>query len=339
MRMNKKQFIKDLPKVELHIHLEGAIPVKTLWNLIVKYKGNKNISNVEELAERFKYKDFPQFIETWRWKNQFLREYEDFTFIAKEVAGDLKDQNIRYVEMFYTPADHFNKNIELQKLTEAIRKGFGYYANEIDILLIADLCRDAGPDSGMPVVNQLSELKDSGVIGIGIGGSEHKFPPGPFKNVYEKAREYGFKTTAHAGEAAGADSIWGAINELKIDRIGHGTRAFEDERLVEYLGNKQIPLEMCPISNLRTGVIKDIKEHPVLDYYKKGLNVFVNTDDPKMFNNSLEDEYLILMEECGFELNNIKKLTENSINSAWCEKGKKQKLINEINRYFEVALQ
>ncbi|UCH13793.1 MAG: adenosine deaminase [Bacteroidales bacterium] len=336
--MNRERFIKDLPKVELHIHLEGAIPVIALWNLIVKYKGNKNIGNAEELAERFKYKDFPQFIETWGWKNQFLREYEDFKYIAKEVACDLKDQNIRYVEMFYTPADHFHKNIELQKLTEAVREGFNYYANEIDILLIADLCRDAGPDSGMPVVNQLSELKDTGVIGIGIGGSEHKYPPAPFKQVYERARKYGFKTTAHAGEAAGADSIWGAINELKADRIGHATRAFEDDRLVEYLGNKQIPLEMCPISNLRTGVIKDIKEHPVKAYYKKGLNVFVNTDDPKMFNNCLDDEYLILMKECGFELTDIKKLLENSINSAWCETGKKQKLINEINTYFESVL-
>ncbi len=188
----------------------------------------------------------------------------------------------------------------------------------------------------MHVVHQLSELKDKKIIGIGIGGSEHKYPPGPFKEVYEKAREYGFKTTAHAGEASGADSIWGAINQLKTDRIGHGTRAFEDDKLIEYLKENQIPLEMCPISNIRTGVVKNIKEHPVRDYYKKGLNVFVNTDDPKMFNNSMEEEYLMLMEECGFKSADIKKLTENGINSAWCENSKKQKLVNELNRYLKL---
>jgi adenosine deaminase len=327
-----KEFIRNLPKVELHIHLEGAIPVRSLWNLLVKYGGNKDIISIEDLHNKFQYRDFPHFIDTWVWKNQFLREYEDFTYIAKEVAGDLKDQNIRYVEMFYTPADHFSKNIELQKLTEAIRDGFSFYSDEIEIYLIADLCRDAGPVSGLHVVDQLSELKDSGVIGIGIGGSEHKYPPGPFKEVYEKARGYGFRTTAHAGEAAGAESIWDVINDLKTDRIGHGTRAFEDDKLIEYLKENQIPLEMCPISNIRTGVVKNIKEHPVKDFYKKGLNVFVNTDDPKMFNNSLEEEYLMLMEECGFKSVEIMKLIENAINSAWCENSKKQKLISELNK-------
>ena len=323
-----------MPKVELHIHLEGAIPVNSLWDLVVKYGGNKIITSPEKLRDKFRYKDFPHFIDTWRWKNQFLKEYEDFTFIAKEVAKDLRDQNIRYVEMFYTPSDHFHKNLELQKLTEAIKKGINYYSDGIDIFLIADLCRDTGPESGMTSINELSELKDSNVIVIGIGGSEHKYPPEPYKDVYEKARLYGFKTTAHAGEASGAASIWGAVNELRVDRIGHGTRAFEDEKLIEYLGKNQIPLEMCPISNIRTGVVTNIRDHPIRDYFYRGLNVSVNTDDPKMFNNSMEDEYLLLIEECGFELQNIKKLLENSINSAWCGDDKKKELINELNCYF-----
>ncbi len=333
-QIDNRQFIRDLPKVELHIHLEGAIPVDALWKLVVKYGGNKHINSLQDLHDKFQYKDFPNFIETWIWKNQFLREYEDFTFIAKEVAGDFKDQNIRYAEMYYTPADHFNKNIELQRLTEAIRAGLNYCSGETEIYLIADLCRDAGPDTGMQIIHQLRELKESGVIGIGIGGSEHKYPPGPFEKVYEKAREFGFRTTAHAGEAAGAESIWGAINCLKTDRIGHGTRAFEDVKLVEYLKENQIPLEMCPISNIRTGVVKNINEHPVRDFYKKGLNVFINTDDPKMFNNSMEEEYYLLMEECGFKSADIKKLIENAINSAWCENSKKLKLINELNKCF-----
>ncbi len=332
------KFIRHMPKVELHIHLEGAIPVNSLWELVVKYGGNKSIKEPGQLRDKFRYKDFSHFIDTWRWENQFLREYEDFTFIAKEVAKDLSEQNIRYVEMFYTPSDHFHKNIELQKLTEAIKKGINYYADEIDILLIADLCRDTGPVSGMSVVDGLGELKGSNVIGIGIGGSEHKYPPGPYRVVYEKARSYGFRTTAHAGEASGAESIWGAINELKVDRIGHGTRAYEDEKLIEYLKENQIPLEMCPISNVKTGVVNNIDDHPIKDYFNRGLNVFVNTDDPRMFNNSMEDEYLSLTEKCGFELSDIKKLMVNSINSAWSGDDKKKELTNELERYFAECL-
>jgi adenosine deaminase len=328
------RFIRQMPKVELHIHLEGAIPVNSLWELVVKYGGNKSINGPQQLNERFRYKDFPHFIDTWRWKNQFLREYEDFTFIAREVAKDLISQNIRYVEMFYTPSDHFHKNIELQKLTEAINEGISYYSDEIDIFLIADLCRDTGPVAGMSSVRGLIEMKDTRVIGIGIGGSEHKYPPEPYRDVYEKARLNGFRTTAHAGEASGAESIWGAVKELKVDRIGHGTRAFEDASLIRHLREEEIPIEMCPISNVRTGVVSSIENHPVRDYFDRGLNVFVNTDDPKMFNNSMDDEYLSLIEKCGFELADIKKLVMNSINSAWCGDDKKKQLISGIERYF-----
>jgi adenosine deaminase len=328
------RFIRQMPKIELHIHLEGAIPVNSLWELVVKYGGNKSISGPQQLNERFRYKDFPHFIDTWRWKNQFLREYEDFTFIAREVAKDLISQNIRYVEMFYTPSDHFYKNIELQKLTEAINEGISYYSDEIDIFLIADLCRDTGPVAGMSVVQGLIEMKDSRVIGIGIGGSEHKYPPEPYRDVYEKARLYGFGTTAHAGEASGAESIWGAVKELRVDRIGHGTRAFEDTSLISYLKEEETPLEMCPISNVRTGVVSSIENHPVRDYFDWGLNVFVNTDDPKMFNNSMDDEYISLIEKCGFELADIKRLVLNSINAAWCGDDKKKQMISEVEKHF-----
>jgi adenosine deaminase len=322
-------WFRQVPKVELHIHLEGAIPHGALWELVKKYNGDPSVPNPEALEHRFHYRDFPHFIETWIWKNQFLRKYEDFTFIAEEVARDLVRQNIWYAEVFFSPMDFARHGLKAQKLTEAIRMGLSRVPG-VDIALVADLVRDFGPQRASGTLAELNEVKDLGVVGIGIGGSEQEFPPEPFKSVYEKAHQLGFKTSAHAGEAAGAASIWGAIRTLKVDRIGHGTRAKEDELLLEYLVEHKIPLEMCPISNVRTGVVKTPKEHPVRYYFERGIILTINTDDPKMFGNSLAEEYQLLEEELGFSRDEIRFLLLQSVQASWLSEEKKQQLIETI---------
>lgn len=332
---NTIDLIKKVPKIELHLHLEGAIPLTTLWQLIEKYDPATELGNISRLKEKFIYKDFPHFIETWLWKNEFLREYEDFTLIAGAVTEDLAQQNIRYAEVFYSPGDFVRHGLEPQKLTQAIREGLNLHADKITINLVADLIRDFGPEKGLIWLREIAEVKNLGVIGIGIGGAEHLFPPEPYQKVFEEARNLGFKTTAHAGEAAGSTSIWGAVNALKVDRIGHGTRAIEDPNLVAFLKEQQIPIEMCPISNLRTGVVPDLAAHPIAQFYTNDLLVSVNTDDPKMFNNSLEDEYTALIEVFGFGFTDIVKLIKNAINSAWCDDETRQKLFKELDEYSE----
>ena len=178
-------------------------------------------------------------------------------------------------------------------MTAAIRTGLDRVP-EIEVALVADLVRDFGPENGMTQLAELHEVQDLGVIGIGIGGSEQLHPPEPFADVYEKARELGFHTSAHAGEAAGAESIWGAIRALRVERLGHGTRAEEDSALLDYLAKNAIPLEMCPLSNVRTGVVTSIDKHPMRRYFERGILITVNTDDPKMFGNTLAEEYTLL---------------------------------------------
>lgn len=314
-----------VPKVELHLHLEGAIPYVALWELVGKYDGDPTVPDLAALKRRFEYRDFPHFIETWIWKNQFLREYEDFAFIAEAVASDLASQNIRYAEIFYSPPDFACHDLKSQELTRAIRTGLDRVL-EIKVNLVADLVRDFGPVKGAATLAEVAEVKDLGVIGIGIGGSEHDFPPEPYQQIYERARQFGFHTSAHAGEAAGAESIWGAIRALKVDRIGHGTRAYEDEALLDYLAEKQIPIEMCPISNLRTGVVDSIEQHPIREYFDRGLLVTVNTDDPKMFGNSLAEEYLTLVEQLGFSQDEICRLILTGIQASWLPAAQKENL-------------
>jgi adenosine deaminase len=332
-------FLHACPKIELHLHLEGAIPLDILWELVKKYGGHRELGNdIANLKKKFVFRDFPHFIETWIWKNQFLKEYEDFEFIARGVAGDLAAQNVKYAELFFTPGDHTAKGLELGRIVESTAQGLAALEKQIELKLVYDLCRDFGPDKGMEQLEQIKDLKDYGIIGIGIGGSEQSYPPEPFKAVYEKARSYGFRTSAHAGEAAGAESVWGAVRELKVDRIGHGTRSYEDPNLVEYLKQKQLPIEVCPLSNVCTGVVASISAHPVKTYFENGLNVCINTDDPKMFHNSLEQEYMCLINELGFSLQDIKRLLHNAAEAAWCDEKKTRELIIEIDNYWENKL-
>ncbi len=194
----------------------------------------------------------------------------------------------------------------------AVRRGLDRVPG-VGVALIADLVRNRGPEHGLRNLEEIAEVRDCGVIGIGIGGAEHDFPPEPFAPVYARARELGFHTTAHAGEAAGAASIWGALNVLRVERIGHGTRAYEDPRLLRRLAETQMPLEMCPLSNVRTKVVGAIEEHPIRRYVSEGLLVTVNTDDPKLFGNSLAEEYRLLQDRLGFTSEELQALTLNGI--------------------------
>jgi len=320
-----------LPKVELHVHLEGAISHGALFDLIQKYGGDPSLPDVTAIAKRFEYKNFAQFIEAWSWKNQFLREYEDFSHIAELTARDMANQNIRYAEMFFSPSLFVRHGLEVQELTHAVRIGLSRIP-EIETSLIADLVRDYGPEFEMTTLKRLNEVKGDGVIGIGIGGSEHEFPPEPFKSLYEEARLMGFHVNAHAGETAGPESIWGAIRHLHVDRIGHGTRAHEDPELLDYLREHRTPLELCPVSNVCTGVVSAIAEHPIREYFERGLIISVNTDDPMMFGTTLDKEYELLVQECGFTKQEICRLILLGVESSWLSEDRKKLLATSFEK-------
>ncbi len=321
----------ELPKVELHVHLEGAIPHAALFDLIQKYGGDPSVPDVAALAERFAYRNFPQFIAAWSWKNRFLREYEDFTHIARLAAEDLARQNIRYAEMFYSPSLFVRQGLEVQGLTRAIRAGLAAVPR-IEIALIADLVRDYGPQRELGTLERLEEVRDLGVIGIGLGGSEHEFPPEPFAPLYREARRLGLRTTAHAGEAAGPASIWGALRHLQVDRLGHATRAREDPALLDRLAAERTPLELCPGSNVRTRVVPGLAEHPIRAYFDRGLTISVNTDDPKMFGTALADEYRALHETCGFTRAEVRRLIMLAIESSWLPADRRAALAGAFER-------
>jgi adenosine deaminase len=309
-------WLHALPKAELHLHLEGAIPLEALWALVQRHGGDESVPDREALRRRLTYPDFPAFIEAWIWKNGFLRSAGDFTFIAEAVARDLARQNILYAELFFSPSRFAHLGLSAGDLARAIRRGLDLVP-ECETWLIPDLVRDHGPENAARTLAEVAELTDYGIVGVGMGGSEHVVPPEPFAPVYEEARRRGLRTSVHAGEAAGAESVRAAAEILRVDRIGHATRAEEDPALIDLLSERRIALELCPLSNVATGSIKRIEDHPARRYMDRGLNISINTDDPGMFHNSMAEEYAVLMDRFGFTDGEIRQLVLNALDASW----------------------
>jgi adenosine deaminase len=327
--------ILEMPKAEIHLHLEGAFTLNLLFKLIRKYGGGPEIDSIEDLRKKFVFKDFSHFIQTWLWKNKFFRKPDDFEESAYQTIKNLSVQNVIYAEVFFSPWDFISNGLKIEEIAEATISGIRKAESECSIKcnLIADIVRNYGAETSILRLNQITPYLMKGITGIGLGGSEKEFPPALFKDVFLEAKRRGFRTTVHAGEAAGAESVWSAISDLQAERIGHGVRAIEDPGLVNYLLEKQIPLEVCITSNLKTKVFRTLEQHP-LDYmYKMGLNVSVNSDDPTMFGANITDEFLMLHEKLNYTFYNLVTLSKKAIGSSFLEKSEKIKYNNIIDNY------
>ncbi len=333
-KINK--IIDGMPKIELHLHLEGAFTLPYMLHLIRKYEPDTSVKSVADLQKRFAYIDFDNFIETWFWKNQYFRESQDFYESTYTAIAALVKQNIIALEAFFSPWDFVDNNITAQEIIEATiagkkaaEKKFGMAIN-----LIADIVRDHGYQTAPKRFADLVPYRDE-ICGIGLGGSEAQYPNVLFQEVFETARDQGFHVVAHAGEASGAKSIWDALLYLKAERIGHGVRAIENAFLMEYLEKKQVPLEICPTSNLKTKVVPDISLHPLRQMYTEGLALTINSDDPTMYGSTLTEEYRLICHHLGFDTNDLQAFTMNALQASFFPEKTKAVLEKKIDHFWQ----
>ncbi len=312
----------DMPKVELHLHLEGAVPPAAMLEAIRRHGDDEVDARV--LADRYVFRDFADFVDTWVWKNRYLDSLATIEYVAEAVAAELVAHRVVYAEAFFSPTDFAEHGLAPQELALAWRRGLDRVPGS-DVALIVDLVRDTGPDRAARTFDQVREVaEEARIVGVGIGGIEDRFPPALFQPVYRRARSAGFHLTAHAGETAGPPSVWSALRDLGVERIGHGVRAVEDPDLVRFLADTRVPLEVCPTSNLRTGVVSHLDRHPVWELIAAGCAVTVNTDDPAMFGCTLDGEYELLA--CRLDDGAIREVAGAAIEASWAAEPRRVEL-------------
>lgn len=326
-------FIAAMPKAELHVHLEGTVKPATLIALADEYGIDLPITSLDDIEQFYTFRDFDHFIEIYITVCTCLCTPEAFTRITVDLGEEAHRQNIRYLEIHTNPEPHVRKRgISFPDLLHGLNAGRDEVRRRwgIELRWIFDGVRDAesGPRSVTQTVEWMKSLgPGDGVIGLGLGGTEHTYPPGQFHRDFAAAREAGYHIVAHAGETGGPESMWEAIRRLEIERIGHGIAAIQDPELVAYLRETGLPLEVCPSSNVRTGVVPTPQSHPVRALDEAGVCVTINSDDPPMFGTTLTDEYRFLARHFGYDASGIERLSLNAARASFLPVVEKERML------------
>jgi aminodeoxyfutalosine deaminase len=296
---------------ELHLHLEGAIAPETLREI------DPSLTR-EEIAAATSYADFAGFIASYVWVNRKLRSPGDYALAARRLFEYLETQGVTYAEVTLSAGVILWKQQDLSAVFDALAHEAGRARNQarMEVQWILDATRQWGPDAAKPVFDFAADRISEGVVGIGLGGFEEQGPAAWYAELYREARDRGLRLTCHAGETTGPQSIWDAL-AIGAERIGHGIRAVEDPRLLDYLREKDIPLEICMTSNVRTGAVASRGEHPVRRLFDAGVPIVLNTDDPALFGCTLTGEYELARREFGFSDDALASLAANSFRYAF----------------------
>ncbi|GAB4440785.1 MAG: adenosine deaminase [Chloroflexi bacterium OHK40] len=287
------EFIAAMPKVELHLHLEGTVTPRTLLELARRNGVPIPARDVAEVAALFRYRDFGEFLSVFMELARAIVSGEDFERLAYELALDLAGQQVRYAEVMISPMQHITRGVDLREAIEGCMAGFRRAERETGVIvrLALDYGRGYGTEAAWQVLEVARTTRPLGVVGWSIGGNEIGHPPEPFAPHFAAAREAGLGLMAHAGEVVGPASVWGAVEALGATRLGHGIRAVDDPPLLDALRERGVVLDVCPTSNLLTGAVGSWEEHPLPRLRAAGVPVTLNSDDPTFFHTTLTEEY------------------------------------------------
>jgi aminodeoxyfutalosine deaminase len=297
-----REFIEHLPKAELHLHLEGSLVPETLREL------DASVS-VNDARARYRCSDFAGFIEAFKWAVSFLRSPDDYALAARRLFEELARQNVRYAEVTLSAGAVLWKGLDFAAVYDAVAREAA--RAPMPVWLVLDSIRHFGVEPTMQVARLAVERAGDRVVAFGLGGDESRGPAEWFGEVFAFCRENGLKLVPHAGENTSAEAVWAALR-IGADRIGHGIRAIEEPALVAHLAERKIPLEISITSNVITGSVDGFEAHPVRRLYDAGVPIILNTDDPAMFDTTLNDEYFLAAQRFGFTEAELRGLAEAS---------------------------
>ena len=335
--MSLAAFIRAMPKVELHVHLEGAIRPETLLKLARRNRRPLPADDVEGLRQWYTFVDFPHFVEIYIAISRCIQTPDDIELIAREFLIGQAGQNIRHSEVTYTAYTiNLHAGIPFADQLAAINHARAWAEKEshTTMALVIDIPREISPEAGMRVADWAISGMGNGVDAFGLGGAEVGNPPEKFTAAFDKVRAAGLPSVPHAGETEGPQSIWGALRALGAIRLGHGVRCLEDPALVAELRARQIPLEVCPTSNVCLKVAPSLAAHPLPRLLAEGLYVTLNSDDPPMFNTTLTDEYLAAAKTFGFGPDVLEQLSLNAVRASLLPADQRQAMEQQFREEF-----
>ena len=335
--MELAEFIRGMPKAELHVHLEGAVQPETLLELSRRNNVPLPASTVEELRAWYTFTDFAHFVEVYLQLSECISTLEDIEFVTREFLKGQAAQNIVYSEVTYTAYTHYvQKRLAFPDQLAALNRArvWGEEALGVRMGVILDIPREISADEGRICAQWAISGMGAGVVALGLGGDEAEHPAAKFADAFAMAEEAGLPSVPHAGETGGPRSIWEALETLNAVRIGHGVRCLEDPALVEELRRRQIPLEVCPTSNVRLGVAPDLESHPLPQLIAERLCVTIGSDDPAIFDTTLTDEYLKIAEAFRYDERDVAGLVMNAVRASLLDDEDKTAMVEA----FESAL-
>lgn len=328
-------FIRGLPKVELHLHIEGTLEPGLMFKLAERNDIRIPFNSVSEVKQAYQFSDLQSFLDIYYRGASVLQKEQDFYDLAWEYFLKASKQNMRHAEIFFDPQTHTDRGISFETVISGIHRAQETAKEDLGVSSFLIMCflRHLSPESAMKTIDEAEPYKDW-ITGVGLDSSEIGRPPSLFTQVFEKARESGYRVVAHAGEEGPADYVWEAIRLLKSERIDHGVRSMDDPELVQYLIENRIPLTVCPLSNIKLKVFPTLKDHNLKQMLDLGLHVTINSDDPAYFGGYITENFLSVQKELDLNKHDLLKLSMNAIEVSFLDASGKEKLKNELEKYY-----
>lgn len=331
-----EQFIKDIPKAELHLHIEGTLEPELMFHIAKRNNIPVNYKDVSELKSAYQFNNLQEFLDIYYAGANVLITEQDFYDLTWAYLTKIKEQNVVHTEIFFDPQTHTDRGVAFETVIKGIYIALedGKKALGISYRLIMSFLRHLDEASAFNTLEQSLPYK-KWITAVGLDSSELGNPPSKFQRVFEKSREEGYLTVAHAGEEGPAAYIWEAIDLLKVHRIDHGNKCLDDDELVKKLVDQQIPLTLCPLSNLELKVVHDLEQHPIAVMMDKNLLVTVNSDDPAYFGGYMNENYLAITKALHLSKRQITNLAKNSFIASWLSDNEKEKMSIQLEEYYQ----
>lgn len=329
-----ERFIRNLPKAELHIHIEGSLEPELMFEIGERNGVSLPFDSVEDVRRAYEFSDLQSFLDIYYEGARVLLGEDDFYDLTWAYLMKAHSQNVRHTEIFFDPQTHTGRGITFETVVSGIHRALADAEQQLGVTSMLIMCflRHLSADAATKTLHEAIPFK-KWIVAVGLDSSEVGHPPEKFRSVFDEARQEGFLSVAHAGEEGPPEYIWQALELLKVSRIDHGVRCLEDEELVHELRGKQIPLTVCPLSNIKLRVFETIDDHNLKQLLDKGLCVTVNSDDPAYFGGYIEENFIAVQRAFNLDRGDVCQLARNAFNATFLDDRAKQRLLTELDAY------